>query len=210
MKGTRPILAAVALILSLAATAQASRFGIDMYLRGGPGFLFGYRTGRFMPAIGLGLGFATGEEFRRHRDSTGAPESTWTYEHTSLNLYPEIGTRIYFDRSAIEPDTALQTYLWVGGFTSYYLRNTWIDGQPDTMRNRHDRWSPNGGARVGFGIEYQLRPRFAVKGEIGLTASYDTRLGEYTYGNGGLELYRDRWFSIGQYAALGVSYYWGN
>ena len=207
MKGTRAVLAIVAAVAITATTTSANQFGVDMYLKGGPGFFVGYQTGRFMPGISLGLSLSTGEEHWTRRDSTGAPDSTWTHEQTHLTVYPEIGTRIYLGSQAARVASSLQKYLWVSGHTSLDLHDYRTDGQPDTERNRADRWSPRGGAQLGFGIEYSLQPGLSVNGEIGLTGTYHTDRSEYDFPYGGRELYDRSYFSLSQYAGLGVSFY---
>jgi len=193
--------------LGLAATAKAQQLCVDMSIKGGPGFFLGLQTGRFMPGIGLGFDFGVNDVRDMHRDSFGAPESTWTEQQTHLTITPEIGTRIYLSRRATWSAPVMRTYLWLSGFTSFYNYRVSANGEPDTARNREYRWQPNGGGRLGFGAECLLLPDFAVKGGIGLTGQYRTDLAEQIGWQGEFWHIDRRNLSVSQYAELGVSYY---
>jgi hypothetical protein len=160
-----------------------------------------------MPGFGLGLSADAYESHNVHRDSFGAPDSTWTEQQAYLTLTPEIGTRIYLGRRATWSAPTMRTYLWLSGFTSLYYYRFLANGEPDTAQNRANRWQPNAGGRLGFGAECLLLPDFAVKGGIGLTGRYRTDLAEHIGWQGEFWHIDRGSLSVYQYAELGVSYY---
>jgi len=199
-------LAGMALILGAAATACGSGLTGVIELRSGPGFMLGYRVGRFLPFVGLD--FWRGSEVERVfiRETTGAPESSYTRQYANLTLSPELGTRVYLGSLAGGPGDRLMPYVWADAFASFYTRSSYINGQPDTASGT-TKYRPDLGGRVGVGAELQVLPRMSLNGELGLRGVFRSYWEEYTQWSGYYSRYERSSFDLSFITGLGMNFH---
>ena len=198
-------LVGVALILGTAATAWADGLTGGIALRSGPSFMLGYRVGRFVPLVGLDFSRSNDMERVFIRDTFGVPESSFTRQYVSLNLSPELGTRIYLEPQAGGLGEHLMPYLWASAFASFYTASRYVNGQPDTTSGTYT-YRPDLGGRVGVGAELQVLPKMSLTGEGGLRGTFRSNREEYTYWNGYYTRYERSGFNLSVVYGLGVNF----
>ena len=169
----------IAFVCSLSASAQFT-FSVN------PGVqlnsaTFGYRTGKFVPYIGLQLFGGKGEMVDKGKENdsnTGEiVDYTRTYSGKLSLLVPTIGTKYFFlEKAKLKAygNLSISKPIIMGKFES---------SEDPNANDQFEEYRKNTsliGGQIGFGMEYFLDENFSLGGEFGLMVLSGKNKYEYT------------------------------